>query len=77
MSAQLKITLKRSPIGYEKSQGATARALGLNKRGATVTRPDNPAVRGMVTKISHLVEVEKASDEVSAPRNTSEGKDRS
>jgi large subunit ribosomal protein L30 len=55
--AELKITLKRSPIGYEKSQGATARALGLRRRGATVTRPDNPSIRGMVFKICHLVEV--------------------
>ena len=57
--AQLKITLTRSPIGYEKSQGATARALGLRRRGATVTQPDNPAIRGMVTKIRHLVAVEE------------------
>ena len=55
--AELKITLKRSPIGYEKSQGATARALGLRRRGASVTHPDNAGVRGMVFKISHLVEV--------------------
>lgn len=56
--AQLKITLRRSPIGYEKSQGATARALGLSRRGATVTQPDNPAIRGMIFKISHLLDVE-------------------
>ena len=60
--AQLKITLRRSPIGYEKSQGATARALGLRRQGATVTHPDNPAIRGMVFKISHLVEVENVKD---------------
>ena len=56
--ANLKITLRRSPIGYEKSQGATARALGLTRRGTTVTQPDNPAIRGMIFKISHLVDVE-------------------
>jgi large subunit ribosomal protein L30 len=55
----LKITLKRSPIGYEKSQGLTARALGLTKRGMTVTQPDNDSIRGMVFKISHLLEVEE------------------
>lgn len=57
MAARIKITLKRSPIGYEKSQGLTAKALGLNKRGATVTQPDNPSIRGMTFKIRHLVEV--------------------
>ncbi len=59
---QLKITLTRSPIGYEKSQGATARALGLRRLTATVTQPDNPAIRGMIVKISHLVEVENVKD---------------
>jgi len=61
--SQLKITLKRSPIGFEKSQGATARALGLTKRGRTVMQPDNEAIRGMVFKISHLVEVEPVAAE--------------
>ena len=56
---QLKITLKRSPIGYEKSQRLTAEALGLRKRGAVVTQPDNPAIRGMVFKLRHLLEVEE------------------
>ena len=55
--AQLKITLSRSPIGYEKSQGLTAEALGLRKRGKSVLMPDNPSVRGMIFKIRHLVEV--------------------
>ena len=55
--ATLKITLKGSPIGYEKSQGLTARALGLRKRGSTVLKPDNASVRGMIFKISHLLEV--------------------
>ncbi len=63
--AQLKITLKRSPIGYEKSQGLTAEALGLRKLGKTVVRPDNEAIRGMVFKIRHLVVVATA-DETAA-----------
>lgn len=60
---QLKITLKRSPIGYEKSQRATAVALGLRKRGTTVVQPDNPCIRGMVFKISHLLEVQEVGTE--------------
>lgn len=61
--SQLKITLKRSPIGYEKSQRLTAEALGLRKRGATVTQEDNPVIRGMVFKISHLLEVQEVGAE--------------
>jgi large subunit ribosomal protein L30 len=56
--SQLKITLVNSPIGFEKSQGATARALGLTKLGKSVVRPDNESVQGMVFKIKHLVAVE-------------------
>lgn len=55
----LRITLVKSPIGYEKSQGETARALGLRKLHASVVRPDNSTVRGMIFKIRHLVEVEE------------------
>ncbi len=54
------VTLTRSPIGYEKSQKATVAALGLRKMGQTVEKEDNPTVRGMINKVSHLVEVEDA-----------------
>lgn len=56
---QLKVTLVKSPIGYEKSQGETARALGLRKMHATVIVKDIPSVRGMIHKITHLVSVEE------------------
>lgn len=59
---QLKITLRRSPTGYEKSQRATAEALGLRRLQQTVVRPDNAAIRGMVFKIEHLVEVSEVAD---------------
>jgi len=58
----VKITLKKSPIGFEKSQGATARALGLNRVGKTVVQPDNESVHGMVSKIRHLVEVSQSEE---------------
>jgi large subunit ribosomal protein L30 len=58
--ADLKITQKRSPIGRPQSQRRTLRALGLRRIGHTVTRPDNPSVRGMVNSVRHLVEVEDA-----------------
>jgi len=56
------VTLVRSPIGYEKSQGETAKALGLRKLHATVTLKDSPSVRGQIFKIRHLVQVEEAGE---------------
>ena len=56
----VKITLVKSPIGYAERQRRTLRALGLSKVRQTVEQPDTPAVRGMVAKLSHLVEVNEA-----------------
>jgi large subunit ribosomal protein L30 len=55
----IKIRQVRSGIGFDKTQKATLRALGLEKIGRVVERPDNPAIRGMVATIPHLVVVEK------------------
>jgi large subunit ribosomal protein L30 len=55
----LRITLVRSTIGRPADQGRTVASLGLRKLNASVERPDNPSIRGMVTKIRHLVEVEE------------------
>ncbi len=56
--SSLKITLTRSPIGSPEVQKRTVRALGLTKMHKTVVRPDNPAIRGMVRAVEHLVTVE-------------------
>ena len=56
----VKVTLVRSPIGYEKSQGATVRSLGLKKLHSSVVVPDNDAIRGMLHKVRHLVVVEES-----------------
>ena len=55
----LRVTLVKSPIGYTKDQKATVRALGLRKMNQTVEHKDNPAVRGMLNKISHLIRIEE------------------
>ena len=55
----IKIRQIRSGIGFDKTQKATLRALGLVKIGRVREFPDNPAVRGMAAKISHLVVIEK------------------
>lgn len=63
-----KITLTKSLIGYEKSQGLTARALGLKKVGATAVQPDNQAIRGMLHKLRHAVAVETIDGDAPGPR---------
>ncbi len=55
----LKITLVRSPIGYPVQQKNTVKALGLKKMRQTVEHQDTPVIRGMIFKVSHLVEVEE------------------
>lgn len=55
--AKLQITLKRSVIGRPKDQKATVEALGLRKLNQTVEQEDNAAIRGMIDKVKHLVEV--------------------
>lgn len=57
--ANLKITLSKSLIGSKPLQRKNAEALGLRKTGQTVEQPDNPQIRGAITKISHLVTVEE------------------
>lgn len=56
---KLRITLVRSPIGYSQRQKGTVRALGLRRLNQSVVQADNPVIRGMVFKVSHLVEVEE------------------
>jgi large subunit ribosomal protein L30 len=59
MAAQstLKIRQVRSPIGFPRNQREVLRSLGLKKIRQVVEQPDNPAVRGMVAKIPHLVQI--------------------
>ncbi|MGE5072339.1 MAG: 50S ribosomal protein L30 [Anaerolineae bacterium] len=55
----LRVTLMRSPIGFTKDQKATVLALGLHRLHQTVEHKDTPAVRGMLTKIIHLLKIEE------------------
>jgi large subunit ribosomal protein L30 len=56
---KLRIKLVKSSIGYTKRQKETARSLGLAHVNSTAIHNDTPPVRGMIHKISHLVEVEE------------------
>jgi len=60
--AKLKITYKKSAIGYAQDQKDTVAALGLKKLGASVVQDDTPAIRGMIHKVQHLVEVEEVDE---------------
>ncbi len=55
----IRITLVKSPIGYTVKHKATIRALGLRKMHQTVQHVDSLTLRGMLYKVSHLVEVEE------------------
>ncbi|UBH11112.1 50S ribosomal protein L30 [Macrococcus armenti] len=58
--AKIKITLTRSIIGRPETQRKTVKALGLTKMHSSVEVEDNPAIRGQINKISHLVTVTEA-----------------
>jgi large subunit ribosomal protein L30 len=55
---KLKITLVRSTIGYAENQRRVVKGLGLRKLQSTVIHSDNPTIRGMINKVSHLLKVE-------------------
>ncbi len=55
---KLRITQYRSANGASGRQRDTLRTLGLGRIGRTVERPDDPAVRGAVRAVRHLVKVE-------------------
>lgn len=63
MSGQLRITLRRSRIGTKPRQRQVLRGLGLRRINSSVLREDTPSIRGMVTKVVHLVEVEPVAGE--------------
>ena len=58
---KLKITQTKSTIACLKKQIATIEALGLRKIGQTVVHEDNPAIRGMIFRVRHLVTVQEVS----------------
>ena len=54
----LTITLVKSPIGFNKTQGHTVQGMGLRRINHSVTLADTPETRGMIHKVRHLVTVE-------------------
>lgn len=58
--ANIEVKLVKSLIGRKQDQIDTAKALGLTKINKVVVKPDNEAMRGMINKIAHLVEIKEA-----------------
>jgi large subunit ribosomal protein L30 len=56
---RLRVTQIGSPIGRTKDQEDTLIGLGLNKRHRTRELQDTPSIRGMITKVHHLITVEE------------------
>ncbi len=55
----LKVTLVKSTIGAIPKHKKTVQALGLNKLNSSAQHQDNPAIRGMIKQVKHLVKVEE------------------
>ena len=53
----VKVTLVKSPIGFNRTQGETVTGMGLRRIRHTVTLVDTPETRGMIHKVRHLVTV--------------------
>jgi len=70
VSGKIRITLRHSRIGSTPRQREVLRGLGLGRIDSSVVRPDDAAIRGMVQKVIHLVEVETVSDAGRAPGST-------
>ena len=59
MAKSIQITLKKSLIGRLEQHKACARGLGLRKIHQTVEVADTPCNRGMINKISYLLNIEE------------------
>lgn len=55
---KLRITWVKSGIGYPDDQKLTLKALGFRHLHQTVEHEDKPSIRGMITKVRHLVRYE-------------------
>ncbi|MCJ7522321.1 MAG: 50S ribosomal protein L30 [Dehalococcoidia bacterium] len=61
--ARIRITWKKSAIGYEQGQRKTLKALGFRSLNQSVVHNDSLAIRGMINKVRHLVQIEEVAEE--------------
>lgn len=66
MAKHFEVKLKKSGIGKPEDQKRTLKGLGLKRFGKTVYLADTPAIRGMLYKVVHLVDVKPRDGEVPA-----------
>ena len=57
---KIKIKLVRSTIGEKPKTVGAVRSLGLRRINQVTERPDSPDLRGLITAVSHLVEVDES-----------------
>lgn len=57
MAKVFRVKLKKSTIGSTAKQKDAIRCLGLKKIGSEAVHKDNPAIRGQIMKVQHLLEV--------------------
>jgi large subunit ribosomal protein L30 len=57
LASKLRVTWRKSAIGYKFDQKRTIEALGLRRLGHSVEHEDTRATRGMIMKVRHLVDV--------------------
>ena len=62
MASKLLIRQRRSSAGANRPQRETLRTLGLHGIGTTTERPDGPAVRGLLRRVGHLVDVQESNE---------------
>ena len=60
--SRLRITQVRSGVRKPEKHRATLRALGLRHHQDSVVQPDNPAIRGMIFQVQHLVQVHELAE---------------
>ena len=61
--SKLRVTQVRSALSRGAKQRGTMRALGIKRIGDSVVHEDRPEIRGMISAVGHLVEVERTDDE--------------
>ena len=57
--AKIRIKWIKSDIGYAKDQRQTVKALGFHRLNEVVEKEDTPVIRGMINKVSHMLEIEE------------------
>jgi large subunit ribosomal protein L30 len=65
---RIKVRQIRSGIGFERNQKETLRSMGFKRLNQVVDLPDNPAVRGMIYTVRHLVELVEGAGTQTGPR---------